>query len=50
MSEEENSDLKKQESNKRPINLDLFDGTPKPERKINPSSWKKRVFQQTDKE
>tara|TARA_A100001388_G_C28718969_1_gene475343 strand:- start:103 stop:342 length:240 start_codon:yes stop_codon:yes gene_type:complete len=42
MSEEENSDLKKQASNKRPITLDLFDGTPKPERKFKASSLKKK--------
>ena len=42
MSEEENSDLKKQGSNKRPRTLDLFDGTLKPERKLKASSLKKK--------
>ena len=52
MSEEENSDLKKQGSNKRPITLVLFDGTLKPERKLKASSLKKKkiVFQQTHNE
>ena len=42
MSEEENSDLKKQRSNKRPRTLHLFDGTLKPERKLKASSLEKR--------